>query len=88
MPLVQPDSTCVFVASGEIEAQQIRAFLDAHGIPSHFRGEALRKTHGLTLDGLGMVEILVPGEFVEQARELLASAAAGELAITSDDEPG
>jgi hypothetical protein len=85
---MEPGGTCVFVAAGEIEAQQIRAFLDAHGIPSHFRGEALRKTHGLTLDGLGQVEILVPEEFVEQARELLASADAGDLAITDDDDLG
>ena len=86
MPLMESGGTCVFVAAGEIEAQQIRAFLDAHGIPSRFRGEALRKTHGLTLDGLGQVEILVPEEFVEQARELLASADAGELAIEDDEE--
>ncbi len=84
---MEPAGTCVFVASGEIEAQQIRAFLEAHGVPSHFRGEALRKTHGLTLDGLGRVEILVSEEFVEQARELLASADAGELAVTDEDEP-
>lgn len=88
MPPMEPGGTCVFVASGEIEAQQIRAFLEAHGIPSGLRGEALRKTHGLTLDGLGQVEILVPEEFVEQARELLASADAGDLAITDDEEPG
>ena len=86
MPPMASGGTCVFVAAGEIEAQQIRAFLDAHGIPSQFRGEALRKTHGLTLDGLGQVEILVPEEFVEQARELLASADAGELALDDDEE--
>jgi hypothetical protein len=84
---VEPAGTCVFIASGEIEAQQIRAFLDAHGVPGHLRGEALRKTHGLTLDGLGQVEILVEEEFVEQARELLASADAGAFAIADDEEP-
>jgi len=83
---MESGGTCVFVASGEIEAQQIRAFLEAHGIPCAFRGEALRKTHGLTLDGLGLVEILVPEEFTAQARELLASADAGELAIEDDPE--
>ena len=81
---MESGGTCVFVASGEIEAQQIRAFLEAHGIPCVFRGEALRKTHGLTLDGLGLVEILVSEEFAAQARELLASADAGELAIEDD----
>jgi len=72
---------CVFVASGEIEAQQVQAFLEAAGIPSAFSGESLRKTHGLTLDGLGMVNIFVSEMDEARARELLASAEAGTLRI-------
>jgi hypothetical protein len=72
---------CVFVASGEIEAQQVQAFLEAAGIPSAFSGESLRKTHGLTLDGLGMVNILVSEVDEARARELLASAEAGTFRI-------
>jgi hypothetical protein len=74
----------VFVASGEIEAQQIRAFLEAAGIATAERGEALRKTHGLTVDGLGAVDILVAEADLEQARELLASAESGELRLSDD----
>jgi hypothetical protein len=72
---------CVFVASGEIEAQQVQAFLEAAGIPSAFSGESLRKTHGLTLDGLGMVNILVSEVDEARARELLASAETGTFRI-------
>jgi hypothetical protein len=72
---------CVFVASGEIEAQQVQAFLEASGIPSVFSGESLRKTHGLTLDGLGMVNIFVSEADEARARELLASAEAGKFRI-------
>ena len=36
---------CVFVASGEMQAQQVRAFLEASGIATVTRGEALRR-HG------------------------------------------
>ena len=43
----------VHVAQGELEETQIRSFLGAHGIPTSTRGEALRKTHGFVLDGLG-----------------------------------
>ena len=50
---------CVFVANGEIHAHQVRTFLEAAGIPAAERGEALRNTHGLTLDGLGGVAIMV-----------------------------
>jgi putative signal transducing protein len=72
---------CVFVASGEIEAQQVQAFLEAAGISSAFSGESLRKTHGLTLDGLGTVNIFVSEVDEARARELLAAAEAGTLRI-------
>ena len=74
----------VFVANGEIQAQQIRSFLEAAGITAAESGEALRNTHGLTVDGLGAVEILVAEADVEQARELLASAEAGDLRLGDD----
>jgi hypothetical protein len=79
----------VFVANGEIHAQQIRAFLEAAGIPTLVHGEALRHTHGLTLNGLGTVEILVAPEDVAQARALLDSAEAGEFRVPDEggDEP-
>ena len=79
-------STCVFVASGEIHAQQVRAFLEANGIESAVRGETLRKTHGLTLDGLGAVEIYVAADDALPARALLDSAEAGEFRV-ADGEP-
>ena len=75
---------CVFVADGEMKAQQIRAFLKASGITSALRGESLRKTHGLTLDGLGAVAIFVPAADEERARTLLASAEAGEFRLDED----
>jgi hypothetical protein len=72
----------VFIASGEIHAQQVRAFLEAAGIQSSERGEALRHTHGLTVDGLGAVEIMVAERDAERARELLASAEAGDFRLS------
>jgi hypothetical protein len=75
----ESDETCVHVANGEFNAQQVRAFLEAHGIACEFHGEALRMTHGLTLDGLGEVRIHVRPEHVERARELLSRVEAGEL---------
>ena len=79
---------CVFVANGEIHAQQVRAFLEAAGISAIVHGEALRHTHGLTLDGLGTVEIRVAPNDLEQARALLESAEAGDFRLTEDDEDG
>ena len=78
------DMTRVFTASGEIQAQQIQSFLAAAGISSELKGESLRKTHGLTIDGLGMVEIVVSSEDEEAARALLASAEQGAFRLDED----
>jgi hypothetical protein len=75
---------CVYAAGGEIQAQQVRAFLESAGIASELRGESLRKTHGLSLDGLGLVEILVCADDEERARELLESADRGLLRLPDD----
>jgi hypothetical protein len=73
--------TSVFVASGEVEAQQVRAFLEAEGIETMLTGEAARHAYGLTIDGLGAVTILVPDEDADAARVLLRSAEAGALRL-------
>jgi hypothetical protein len=75
----------VFVANGEVQAQQVRAFLESAGISTVERGEALRNTHGLTLDGLGAVEIFVAAEDAEEAQALLASAEAGSFRVDDDE---
>jgi hypothetical protein len=79
---------CVFTANGETQAQQIRAFLEAAGIPSELLGESLRKTHGLTIDGLGSVEIVVSDGDAERARSLLADAERGQLRLDDDADVG
>jgi hypothetical protein len=75
----ESEDTCVHVASGEFNAQQVRAFLEVHGITCEFHGEALRMTHGLTLNGLGEVRVHVRPEHVDRARQLLESVEAGEM---------
>jgi Putative prokaryotic signal transducing protein len=75
---------CVFVANGQVHADQVRAFLEAAGIAAVVRGESLRQTHGLTLDGLGAVEILVADVDVERARSLLDEAETGRFRLADD----
>ena len=75
---------CVFVANGQIQAEQVRTFLQAAGFSTVLRGESLTKTHGLTLDGLGRVEVLVAGVDEQQARALLSSADAGAFRLEED----
>ena len=77
----------VATVQGEIEEQQLRAFLEANGIPTLVRGEALRKTHAFVLDGLGAVEIRTAPEHVVAARDLLTKVDAGELELAGEFLP-
>jgi hypothetical protein len=77
----------VHTAQGDIEEQQVRAFLEAYGIATFVRGEALRKTHAFVLDGLGEVRIQVASKDAGRARELLAAVEDGALSLAEDDLP-
>ena len=72
---------------GQFAEEQVRAFLEANAIPTEVRGETLRATYGISIDGLGSVEILVPQERADEARDLLARAERGDLALAVDQEP-
>lgn len=74
----------VSIVQGQFVEAQIKAFLEVHGIPCELRGEALRVTHAISVDGIGAAEVLVPADRAEEARDLLGRAERGELAI---DEP-
>lgn len=81
------DYVVVSTVQGQFTEQQIRAFLEAHGIATHVRGETLRTTYGISVDGIGAVEILVARDLADEARELLARAERGELALKGDEDP-
>jgi hypothetical protein len=83
---MEGEPRCVFVANGEVQAQQVRSFLEAQGITTAIRGESLRNTHGLTLNGLGRVEVMVASADEERARELLATAETGRFRLHEDQE--
>ena len=62
----------VFRAQGEMDAQMIRSILEGDGIESMLSGESVRLTHGITVDGLAVVKILVRKEDEARAREVIA----------------
>jgi hypothetical protein len=81
---VTGDYVVVSTVQGQFAEQQIRAFLEAHGIESYVRGETLRTTYGISIDGIGAVDILVAPDAADRARDLLARAARGEFALGDD----
>jgi len=66
---------------GSVEEDLLCSFLRAHGITVSTRGEALRHTHAMVMDGLGRVEILVAPEELERAKDLLEKVNSGALRL-------
>ena len=77
----------VSTVQGQVAEGQVRAFLEANGIPTRVRGETLRTTHGISIDGLGRVEILVPDDRADEARDLLKQADTGAFSLVADQDP-
>ena len=93
-PSDRHDPVTVAHAQGEAEASIIRSFLESNGIRTHLKGEAVRNVYGLTMNGLGHVEIQVAPSDEAFARELMEKVDKGELdlpeiGLVDDDEtPG
>jgi hypothetical protein len=80
------DDVEILRVNGTINAEPILAALRANGIPAAAVGEAVGRVYGLTLNGLGMVRIVVPKEYEEQARELIEAGELEQLAIRENDD--
>lgn len=65
----------VYVSQGPLAAEVVRSKLQSEGIPAMLRYPSVGRVLGLTVDGLGRVEVLVPAAFEERAREALAEEA-------------
>ena len=65
--------TTVYIAGSHPEAEIVKGRLDCEGIPAVLRYEAAGVVYGLTVDGLGQVEVRVPSNLVERARKILTS---------------
>jgi hypothetical protein len=65
----------VYVASGQPEAEIIRGRLESLGIPAVLKYESAGVVFGLTVDGLGQVEVQVPSDVSRKAKALLGENA-------------
>jgi hypothetical protein len=61
----------VYVTSGLMQAEIVKGRLEANGIPVLLQYESLGPVMGLTIDGLGQVQVLVPADQADAARALL-----------------
>ena len=61
----------VYVAKGQPEAQIVKGRLENEGIPVLLRYESAGIVWGITVDGLGQVEVQVPSARAEEAKQIL-----------------
>lgn len=70
----------VYRCSGRLEAEMVKGFLEAQGVPVEFDQDTLGAIYGLTSGDLGEVHILVDPENAQQARTLLEAMQRGDYA--------
>jgi hypothetical protein len=64
----------VYRSMGMLGAQVIKSKLEIAGIPVLLKYEAAGQIFGLTVDGLGLVQVQVPEECAADAEALIAEA--------------
>lgn len=69
----------IYKAHGKLDAESIKGFLEAQGIPAFLDVNALGQIYGLTVGDLGQVGVMVSPENEARARELLEAMESGEF---------
>lgn len=69
----------VFVANGMLEAESVKILLESFDIPAYVNQESAGLTYGLTVGPLGEVDVLVPDEFLVQAKQVISDMQKGLL---------
>ena len=62
----------VYTSTGPLAAEVVKGRLESAGIPAMLKYESIGRTMGLTLDGLGEVQVMVQKEREQEALALLA----------------
>lgn len=77
----------VYVASGMLEAESIKILLESFEIPAYVNQESAGLTYGLTVGPLGEVDVLVPEQYLSQAKNVIEEMQKGllEHPDTTDD---
>lgn len=75
----------VYRSQGILAAEVIRAKLEAAGVPVILKYESAGLVFGLTVDGLGLVQVQVPEEWEADAHDLIDEDAEDETDNTEDN---
>ena len=61
----------LIVVDGMMEAEIIKSKLENFEIPCMLKFEAVGRLLGITSDGLGKVQVMVPPDYLEKAKEIM-----------------
>lgn len=76
----------VYESQGIYAAEVVKAKLEANGIPALLKYESVGQIIGLTVDGLGRVEVYVPAQFADDALALVEEDDEADDASDADPE--
>lgn len=82
------DLVVVYISQGPLGAEVARSKLEAEGLPVMLRYQAVGRALGLTVDGLGRVEVCVRPADEPAARAILEQESpddVGEATLSPDD---
>lgn len=65
------EQLAIICTARQMEAQIIKGRLESEGIPTLLKYDSASLVYGLTIDGLGEVQIMVPKHLAEDAKEIL-----------------
>ena len=68
----------VYTTCGQLEAEVMKSRLESEGIPVLLQYDSASIVFGITVDGLGKVNILVPANLAQEARSILQTPEGGE----------
>ncbi len=80
----------ICTVAGRLEAERIRSWLEAEGIPAMVSQEGAAQVYGLGVGILGEADVLVPASRAAEAEAWLAAMHSGELesGAPPDTSPG
>ena len=77
----EPELVIVCTVGSELATNVIKSHLEIEGIPVIVQGETYGRMRGFTVGGLGQVNVLVPKEFAETARQIIKAKESGEVDV-------
>lgn len=69
--MAQGNLVKVYESQGIFAAEVVKSKLEANGIPAMLKYESVGQVIGITIDGLGRVEVYVSAENADEASELV-----------------